>query len=69
MRLDHAFFCVQPPKKSNVKNAIASLDKIKDRKKRDEKGEESEVMLPLILLLAKYFIHFLGDKNKLKNNQ
>ncbi|KAK4256006.1 hypothetical protein QN277_008927 [Acacia crassicarpa] len=42
MRLDHAFFCVELKKKSKVKNAKALLEKIKERKKRDDKGEESE---------------------------
>ncbi|KAF7836581.1 putative callose synthase 8 [Senna tora] len=42
MRLDHAFFCVHPTKKSNVKNAIVSPDNIKERKKSSKKDEESE---------------------------
>lgn len=53
MRLDHAFFFVPSTNKSNVKNAIVSPDKIKERKKREKKDEESEVIMNWLLLLQK----------------
>lgn len=39
MRLDHNFFCVQPSKKSNAKNASVAHNTAEQRRKREEKKD------------------------------
>lgn len=41
MHLDHDFFCIHSPKKSNAKKASASTAPVEERRKED--GEEDEV--------------------------
>ena len=46
MRLDHDFFFVQSANKPDVNNAlVVSPDKTKEKKKREKKDEEPEVLL------------------------
>ena len=48
MCLDHDFFCIHTPTKSNAKNASASTAPVEDR--REEDGEEDEVGVCYIAL-------------------